>query len=236
MRNAEWASNSHRQIDEPTRVAADANGPITAELAPPPPSPLQFGLRSLMLVMAVCSVQFAVMSYHGVLRGMFLGAAACFFAFSVVFLVGLCLPGRRAADHLKRMDKLVVWLMALIMIMLLGTVLAGGGVIAWDSVARIRNEAWMERSIGASLKRELLVDRNESRWALRVAGVKAGSPADYAGLKKDEVVVVEGTIDKFYKFLQDNRGHDVELTVAVCGPTQSLDKAPQRMATLSVPK
>ena len=69
-----------------------------------------------------------------------------------------------------------------------------------------------------------------------MTSIRPGSPADLAGLRKDEVLVMETTIDQFYKFLDNNRGSDVELTVAVCGPTQSLDTVPQRAVVLSVPK
>jgi hypothetical protein len=67
----------------PIRVARE---PVTGEIvaAPTAVSPLRFGLRTLFTVMAVCSVQSAVMSYLGVLAGMAVGAVACFVAFSVL--------------------------------------------------------------------------------------------------------------------------------------------------------
>ena len=218
--------------------SADADSvqpqPITAEIVQPP-RPLQFGLRTLMLLMAVCSVQFAVMSYCGVAWGMFVGMLACCLAFGIVFLVGLCLSGQ-AAEHVKRLDRVIVWLMASILILFFGTMLAGGGVVVWESVGRIRKEAWLESSIGAGLTRESLLDGSEWRQVLRVTSVRAGGPADRAGLKLAEVVVVDSTIDRFYEYLAKNRGSDVDLTAANCGPTQPLDKAPKRTVTLSVPK
>jgi hypothetical protein len=208
--------------------------PITAE-AVSSPRPLQFGLRTLMLLMAVCSVQFAVMSYCGVAWGMFVGTLACCLAFGIVFIVGLCLSGQ-AAEHVRRLDLVIVWLMASILILFFGTMMAGGGVVVWESVGRIRNEARLESSIGAGLMRETLLEGSEWRQVLRVTSVRAGGPADQAGLKLAEVIVVESTIDRFYQYLEKNRGSDVDLTAANCGPTQPLDKAPKRTVTVSVPK
>jgi hypothetical protein len=188
-----------------------------------------------MLLTAVCCVQFAVMSYCGVAWGMFVGTIATCMAFGIVFLIGLCLTGQ-AADHVRRLDQLIVWLMASILILFFGTMLAGGGVVLWESVGRFRTESRLQSSIGAGLTREMLLDGKDWRQVLRVTSVRAGGPADRAGIKLAEVIVVEGTIDRFYEFLERNRGQDVELTTSTCSSLQSLDKAPQRTVALSVPK
>ena len=156
-------------------------------------------------------------------------------AFAAVFLVGI-LPGVFAAQQIQRLDKVIVWLMVAILALFFGTTIAGGGVAVWTAGDRIQNEAWLERSIGAGLVREMMIDNNQPRWVLRVTSVRTGSPAEQAGLRRDEVLVLETTIDQFYKFLQDNRGSDIELNVAICGPAQPLDKAVTRTAVLSVPK
>ncbi len=208
--------------------------PIVAEIVPPA-RPLQFGLRTLLLLMAVCSVQFAVMSYAGVLPGIALSLLAACGMFAGVFLIGI-LPGVLGVQQVRKLDKAIVWLMVAILLLFFSTMIAGGGVAIWSTAARIKNEAWIERSIGAGLRRETLNDKNEPRWVLRVTSIRAGSPADLAGLRKDEVLIVETTIDQFYQFLANNRGSDVELTAAVCGATQSLDTVPQRAVILSVPK
>ena len=218
-------------------LSTEAAALLSPSSAPkgPPSRPIQFGLRTLMLLMAVCSVQFAVMSYCGVAWGMFVGTLACCLAFAVVFIVGLCLSGQ-AAEHVRRLDVVIVWLMASILILFFGTMMAGGGVVVWESVGRIRNEARLESGIGAGLTREMLLDGSDWRQVLRVTSVRAGGPADRAALKVGEVIVVESTIDRFYEYLEKNRGSDVDLTAVNCGPTQPLDKAPKRTVTVSVPQ
>jgi hypothetical protein len=214
--------------------AAGVSEPVVAEVVPPP-RPMQFGLRTLLLVMAVCSAQFAVMSYAGVLPGVIISLLLACLAFAGVFLIGM-FPGLFPASQVQHLDRLIVWLMIAILVLFFGTTLAGGGVAAWQSAMRIKNEAWLERIIGAGLKRQMRVDQDGARQVLVVMSVRAGSPADQAGLKTGEVLVMGTTIDQFYRFLQTNRGKDVELTVAICGPTQQLDTAPQRTAVLSVPR
>ena len=219
--------------DEPIAAEVVAADVVAAELAAP--RPFQFGLRTMLLLMAVCSVQFAVMSYAGVLLGIVLSLLAACLAFAGVFLVGI-LPGVFASQQVRQLDRLIVWLMVAILSLFFGTILAGGGVAAWTLVARIKNEAWLERSIGAGLSRQMRIEKSEFRQVLVVTSVRPGSPADLSGLKSGEVLLIDVTADQFYKFLQNNRGSDVELNVAICSPTQSLENAPQRTVILSVPK
>jgi len=214
--------------------SATKSEPIVAEVVPPP-RPLQFGLKTLLLLMGVCSLQFAVMSYAGVLPGIVLGLLLACAAFAGVFLLGV-LPGVFAPQHVRRLDRVIVWLMVMILTLFFGTLLAGGGVAVWTTAMRMQNEAWLERSIGAGLTREMLVEKNEPKWVLRISSVRTGSPADQAGLRRDEVLVLDTTVDQFYKSLQANRGSDVELNVAICGSAQPLDNTVRRTAVLSVPK
>lgn len=208
--------------------------PILAEVVPPT-KPFQFGLRTMLLLMAVCSVQFAVMSYAGVLPGIGLSLFLACLAFAGVFLVGI-LPGVFAPQRVQQLDRLIVWLMVAILTLFVGTMLAGGGVAVWSTAARIKNEAWLEQSIGAGMMRQVRVEKTDIRQVLAITSIRQGSPADLAGLKSGEVVLMDVTVDQFYKFLQANRGSDVELNVAICSPTQSLDSAARRTVTLSVPK
>lgn len=218
----------------PSSDSTTAPEPIVAEVVPKP-RPVQFGLRTLLLLMAVCSVQFAVMSYAGVLPGIALGLLLACAAFAGVFLVGI-MPGIFAVQQVRKLDRVIVWLMVAILTLFFGTVLAGGGLAAWTTAMRINNEAWLERSIGAGLSRQVRVDNTDIRQVLVITSVRPGSPADQAGLKIGEVLVMDTTIDGFYRFLQGSRGSDVELTVALCGPNQQLNAVPQRTVTLSVPK
>ena len=71
---------------------------------------------------------------------------------------------------------------------------------------------------------------------LKITGVTGGSAADQAGLKKGELIVVDGTIDEFLQRLYDNFGKDVDVNIATPTGSQPLEKCPQRSVTLSIPK
>jgi hypothetical protein len=214
--------------------------PVTAEIVAPaaPRSPLQFGLRTLLLLMAVCSVQFAIMSYLGVLAGMVTGTLACFALFSAVFLVGIALPARQVAHHIARLDRLVVLLMVGILVLFFGTMLAGGGVVVWQQISRVQREVWLERQLGCGLKPESLMVPNatgaQSQQVLRITSIKTGSPADLAGLREQEVLLLAGTVDQFYTNLERNRGSDVDVTVATAAG-YFVNGGSERNVTLSVP-
>ena len=210
--------------------------PVIAEVVPPPPSPWRFGLRALMALMVVCSVQFAVMSYLGVLAGMLVGTLVCFAVFGGIVVVGMALSGK-GARYLPHLDQTIVRLMVALVILAIGTVLAGGGSAAYHTLARVRNEALLERDLGVSLKSMMLNNNNNVVWGLHVKGVRSGSVADLAGLRKDEVIVVDGAVEDFYTLLRQNRGKDVDVNVATGAiGTQSLQNCPQRSVTLPIPK
>ena len=96
---------------QPLETTLPPPEPVTAEIVPPAPSPWRFGLKALLGLMAVCSVQFAVMNYLGsVLWGMVAGMAACFVVFSAIVLGGMALAGSRK-QWIAHLDALVVRLM-----------------------------------------------------------------------------------------------------------------------------
>jgi hypothetical protein len=202
-------------------------------------SPLQFGLRTLLLLMAVCSLQFAAMNYLGVLGGMVLGTALLCAAFAAVFVAGLCLPVTNAAGQVRRLDRLIVWLMMGILVLFFGTALAGGGLLAWTVVEDVLREGRFERQIGATLRSESLLvptaNGADSQWVLRITSVEAGGLADQAGLKAQEAIVLSGTTDEFYDMLDEAAGQQIVLTIATALGI-SISPSNTRSVSLTLPK
>ncbi|MDX1948425.1 MAG: hypothetical protein SFU86_23760 [Pirellulaceae bacterium] len=209
--------------------------PVTAEVVAPPPSPWRFGLKALLGLMAVCSVQFAVMNYFGVLWGLCLGMLACIGVFAVILLVGMALSGN-GTRWLARLDVFVVRLMVAIIVLFFGSIFAGGGTAAYHAVARIRTESLVERQLGLSFGRQPFVHKSEFVSCLKITSVTSGSAADQAGLKVGEVLVISGTIDEFLDLMHDNFGKDMDINVATPNGSQALENCPQRSVTLSIPK
>jgi hypothetical protein len=210
--------------------------PILAELVVPPPavSPLRFGLRTLMAIMAVCSVQFALMSYLGVFAGFLVGVAVCCAAFTLVFLAGLCVfvPGHR--QHLPLLDRFVVWLMLAMIVLMFGSMLAGGGMAIVAGLNHVRSEAWLRAQVGLSVRQTLVSTGTEAKPALEVLAIFPGSPADASAIRTGEYIMNFDTSAELKRILQRNRGQPVDLDIS--GSTLPGMVGPPRTVPLLVPK
>lgn len=206
----------------------------TAVAAPPGPSPWRFGLKALFGMMAVASVQFAAMNYLGVLGGLVLGVAVCAAAFTLILLVGLAMTGERARV-LPQLDALLVRLMLALVVLIAGTMLAGGGIAVWEVVARIRLERSIESRLGMTVDEVPLVHGTEVAWGLEITGLSAGKPAHTAGLTTSDVILVSGTVDELLARLDRDRGKSIDLNVATGATTQSVQNCPQRSVTIDIP-
>jgi len=229
-------------LPEPIRIAcmiilspSGATEPITAEIVPPPPSPWRFGLKALLGLMVVCSVQFAAMSYLGVLAGFAAGVFVCFAAFTAIILVGPFLTGERAR-LLPQLDMIIVRLMVAIVILILGSILAGGGTAAWHVMSRIQTERIVEDKLGLSLKEVMIDHKERSTWGLHITVIVDGGVAHQAGLQKDEVILIEGTVAEYIQMLYSNRGKSVDVNIATGALNKSVESCPQRAVTLAIPK
>jgi hypothetical protein len=221
-----------------TRLPTAAGPPpelIVAEIVPPPPSPWRFGLKAMFALMFVCSIQFAAMNYLGPLWGLFAGMFVCFIAFSGLVLAGMVITGNRT-QLLQQMDTFVVRLMLAIVVLFLGSVLAGGGTAAWQVYSRMDREKQVEKNLGFSLSQIQVVRDSHVELALQITAVEDGGAAHTAGLTKDEVILVEGTIDELIKRLHESRGKDVDVNVATGAVATPVQNCPQRSVTLTVPK
>lgn len=212
-----------------------ATEPVNAEVVLPPPSPWRFGLKALLGLMAVCSVQFAAMNYLGVLAGFVAGVVVCFAAFTAIILVGPFLTGERAR-LLPQLDVVIVRLMLAIVILIFGSIMAGGGTAAWHVLARIQTERLVEQKLGLSLK-QIMIDHNQrSETGLLVESIMGGGAAHQAGLQKNDVVLIEGTVTEYMQTLYANRGKEVNLNVATGALSKSVESCPQRVVTVVVPQ
>jgi hypothetical protein len=209
--------------------------PITAKLVPPPPSPWRFGLKALLGLMAVCSVQFAAMSYLGVLAGFVAGVVVCFAAFTAIIVVGPFLTGQQAR-LVPQLDVVIVRLMLAIVILIFGSIMAGGGTAAWHVLARIQTERLIEQKLGLSLSPVMIDHHQHTETGLLIESLTNGGVAHQAGLQKNDVVLVEGTVTEYLQTLYENRGKEVNINVATGALTKSVESCPQRTVTLVIPR
>jgi hypothetical protein len=208
--------------------------PVIAEIVPPAPSPWRFGLKALLGLMVVCSVQFAAMNWLGILEGLVAGGFVCFAAFGAIVVAAPFLTGERAR-LLPQLDAIIVRLMLAIVILVVGTILAGGGTAVWMVATRIQTERLVEQKLGLSLKEVTVMHNNRVVSALHIAAVTDGGAAHDAGIQKDDVIVLEGTVGETIEMLYANRGKDVDLNLATGAVSRPIESCPQRSVTVAVP-
>lgn len=209
--------------------------PITAEIVPPPPSPFRFGLRELMGLMVVCSLQFALMSYLTVLPGLVVGTLVCMAAFAAVLLGGL-IAGRRNDRLLEQLDAIGIRLVLGIVVLCIGTMFAGGGVMAYQYFVESRAALGMDRELGLLSRRIKIVSNNQEAQGLHVLTVLPGGIADQAGLNAGDVILPGGTLVEHYQMLEQNRGQQVNLNVAFGADLAPVEDCPQRQVPVIVPQ
>lgn len=208
--------------------------PILATIVPPAPSPWQFGLKTLLGLMAVCSVQFALMSYLTVFGGLLAAIGLCFLALAVL-LAWAVLFVRSRSSLMDRLDFIGIRLVIAITVLLIGTILAGGGTAVAYTVGTIWTAMELEKDLGIRTLRSEVSDADRSYRALTILMVYPGSNAQKAGIRSGEVIVIDGTIDEFYKRLEANRGASWTLQVAAPPVGGSIEKNPPRSVTIQVP-
>lgn len=187
-----------------------------------------------MAIMAVCSVQFALMSYLGVFAGFLFGVAICSVAFALVFLAGMCVfvPGHRA--NLWLLDRIVLWLMLAMVVLAFGSMLAGGGMAIVAGLTHLRSEAWLRAQVGLSVRRTPVTLGAKAIPALEIKAIFPGSPADSAGIRTGDYITNFESSAELKRILQHNRGKPVDLDIS--GSTLPGMLTPPKTVPLLVPK
>lgn len=208
--------------------------PVLATVVPPAPSPWQFGLKALLGLMAVCSVQFALMRYLTVVGGLVFGLGLCLAALTVMMLVAVCLAGRRS-PLMAKLDYYGIRLVLAISFLFLGTLFAGGGTTAWYVASEMRLAILLETDLGVRTRSIQVYDSKTSHNALLIMTVSSGGVGDLAGLRKGEVIYFDETQSDFYHRLDENRGKPTDINVAIGATSGSLDSCPKRAVTITLP-
>ena len=226
------ADTPHR-ADHDRTISAE---PVLAEIVPQSSPPSRFGMRGLLALTAVCSVQFAFMNWFGVFAGLLLAITLCFLAFAGVFLVAVLIV-RGDSIWLERLDQVGIRLIVAMVALIIASVLAGGGKIGVDAVADILIRRTMQSELGFHTERVYVLDQNIPLFALEVKKVESGGLADKAGLRQGDVIwVQDGRVEKFFHELIKQRGKDVSINVAGKAAHQPLENCPQWQLVLPIPQ
>ena len=221
-------------LPEATSAPPD-DEPILAVIVPPTPPQWQFGIRSLLGLMAVCGVQFAMMRYLTVFWGMLAAVGVCFLALAVLLLWAVLFV-RSRSPLMERLDFVGIRLVVAIAILLVGTILAGGGTAVAYNVGQVWTAMELEKDLGIRTLRGQVWDGKRTYNALNILVVFPGSTAQLAGIQRGEVIVIDGTVDDFYESLELKRGGTYNIDVAAAPVGGSIEKNPRRSVTITVPK
>ena len=219
-----------------TTTAPPDDEPILATIVPRAPSPWQFGLKSLLGLMAVCGVQFALMRYLTILGGLAAAVGICFLALAVL-LVWAVLFVRSRSALMEKLDFVGIRLVVAITVLMIGTIIAASGTAVYGSVAQMWMAMDLEQDLGIRTMRTEVYDSKRSYRALKVLFVYPGSAAQKVGIKRNEVIVIaDGTIDQFYENMQGKRGQLFPISVAPPPVAGSIEKNPPQSINIFVPK
>jgi hypothetical protein len=215
-------------------LAPDSRAIVEAEIVRPAP-PIRFGLRELMVVTALCSVQFAVMNYLGVLAGFAVGGAVCLAGMTAAMAAGLWI-GRTDRELFSRLDGLVMrFVLALTAIAVSGG-LSGGGILLVKQLEPLRHAWWLERQLGLKTERSLAWLDDAAVEVLVVKSIAPGQPADQAGIKAGDQIRPLPTVNEFYRSIYDRRGQNCDLTLYRGGSAlNKLDSLTEIDVTIAVP-
>jgi hypothetical protein len=215
-------------------LAPDSQAIVEAEIVRPAP-PIRFGLRELMVVTALCSVQFAVMNYLGVLAGFAIGGVVCLAGMTAAMAAGLWV-GRSDRALFSRLDRLVIrFVLALTAIAVSGG-LSGGGILLVKQLEPLRQAWWLERHLGLKTERGIAWLEEAAVEVLIVKSVAPGRPADQAGVKAGDQIRPLPTTNAFYQNLYDRRGQEADITLYRGGSAMNkLDDLTELDVTIVVP-
>ena len=200
---------------------------------PPRSSALRFGIRAMLAITAICGLQFALMNYLGILPGLGVGLVVSMLSLTVVLFVGLVWGDSATAE--RRFDDLIVRLTLAVTLLFVGTMLAGGGVVAVQVARQAYIARGLHKDLGFRHRTEYVVDGHQARRMLVVSAVEAGSLCERAGMVSGDIIVTELSPSDYLEMLEQNRGTTVTVTLAPLPASRHLQKATYRAAEIALP-
>jgi hypothetical protein len=199
--------------------------------------PFRFGTRAVLVLMAACGLQCALVFYLGTLLGLLIGAATCLVVLGGLVVAAMVYHPQEASRACDVMDQLAIRLTLAVVILLMAVIVAGGGSFAWAEAVKIRRNTALQEDLGFTASSERFGGTYQN---LTVDSIAPGKPFDQAGVLKGDQIILsddELTEDEFYAMLQANRGGQVTLTVKTGGSTAvaTPGQGKPRQLTVSVP-
>lgn len=198
-------------------------------------SPFRFGLKTLFALVTICGVQFALITHLGAFLGLLIGIAVCIMGLLILIFTGMLFAGSHSGKAIDRMDQLAIRLTVAVVVLFVGSILAGGGSLVYKQVGKYYLAAKIKKDLGFTFRRQYAQLDDEMVRVIVVTSVKPGGAFEKAGFRRQDIIVSSTPPYELLKEYDENRGQTVNVAV-VSGPTlQSLDKCAQRNLSLGIP-
>lgn len=212
--------------------------PLVAEVVSEPQDAprFRFGLRAMLALVAICGLQFALMSYLGSFWGLLSGLGLCWVLLGVLLVMAMVLHRRKHQPFMNHLNRWAIPVTLAIVILSVSVMGAGGGWAVYDVMTRVRMESRLKDDLGFRSTRTYVIRDAVMVDAILVRSVTRGGPFESAGVKKGDVIIVEGSANDFFEILEENRGGTVTITVAADAQYQDVKNCVARQVEVPVPK
>ena len=214
---------------------------VDAELVPPSPGPFSFGIKALLALTGIASVQFALMAYLGPMVGLMAGIGLCVSAMGVLLVASIFMGLKPGSGLMDQLDRIAIRLVVGIVVLFFGTILAGGGQMIYSVLAEAQFKWKMQSDLGVTYVQQSLYDQDLGEFVnvLVLTKVTAGSVFDQAGVQKGDLILLDGTAEEFLQKLDEQRGKSIDIPIANFLPSSGnseIDEATERTVTIHLPK
>jgi len=209
---------------------------IPLQAVPEAPSPFRFDLKAVFGLMALCCVQFALVNYFGALIGLLAGIGVCLIVLTSIILTAILLAKSQGAAWMELLDRLAIRLSVGVVVLFFAMIFAGGGSIAFTQYIKYSTTVNLQNDLGFNAMEQYVDHGQYFNSAPVITRIEPGGLFDKAGVKRDDVLIIDSTEEDFYLMLEENRGKQVTINIAVDGANGSLDTATQKAVTITIPK
>ena len=196
----------------------------------------RFGVTGLLIVTFVFGIQFALVSYFGAIAGIVMPALICILMVGMAFVSEIRWWRRRDWQERARFNSFITHRGFLYLVLLAASGYAlGGAQLAYQSTAMLRITHGLQRDLGFKYQETYVLTAKYSSNMIMIKGLTAGSEFDQAGITSGDVVVTELSPDEFFQMMDENRGQQINITVASYSRGQYLEELPMRSVLVNIP-
>jgi len=136
---------------------------------------------------------------------------------------------------MDRLDQLAIRATIALVLLIISTMFAGGGVIVYDLLAKQYLTKRLEQMLGFNATWSFSIGSNSQNQVMVVKSVSAGGAFEKAGFRQGDMIVNDRPPLELVRWLYDCRGQTINISV-VAGPTiKPLADCPQRQLSLAIP-